>query len=102
MMQSGYEGLVLAQQYLRLPGMSIDKVAFCMELQGAALRELAKSGAAMEIAHGGQSNAMAAQVHRRASRQSFFVLGRPLVTDRLWPGLTAERPPISGGRSNRR
>lgn len=59
---SGYEGLVQAQRSLRLTGISIDKVAPCKELLEAALRELAKSGAALVIAHGGQNNAAAAQV----------------------------------------
>jgi len=61
-MQSGYEGFEEAKKRLGLEGTYIDSIPPVKEPLQAALRELARSGAGLVVAHGGQNNAAAQQV----------------------------------------
>jgi basic membrane protein A and related proteins len=72
-MQSGYEGFVRARQSLGLEGTHIDKVPPAKERLEAALRELARSGAGLVVAHGGQNNAAAQQVSSEFPAVHFVV-----------------------------
>lgn len=72
-MQSGYEGFVQAKNALGVDGPFIDKVAPKKELLEAALRELARAGAGLVIAHGGQNNAAAQQVASEFPAVKFVV-----------------------------
>lgn len=58
-MQSGYEGLMQAKATLGVSARYIDDIEPKKDLLTAALRQLARAGPRMVIAHGGQNNAAA-------------------------------------------
>lgn len=72
-MQAGYRGLERARLELGVPTRYIDSIAPQYEQLVTALRELAHSGAALVIAHGGQNNAAAVQVAGEFPKVSFVV-----------------------------
>ena len=72
-MQAGYRGLERARLELGVPTRYIDSIAPQYEQLVTALRELAHSGAALVIAHGGQNSAAAIQVAGEFPKVSFVV-----------------------------
>lgn len=78
-MEAGYRGLVAARDKLGVEIVWQDQVKPERDLLAAALRDLAKSGAAMVIAHGGQNNE-AAKLVAAEFPQTMFVVTQGNVT----------------------
>jgi basic membrane protein A len=72
-MEAGYRGLLRARDDLGIATRYIDNVPAQREQMHAGLRELAKGGAALVIAHGGQNNEAAKAAAMEFPEQQFVV-----------------------------
>lgn len=72
-MEAGYRGLIAARDKLGVEVVWQDEIKPERDLLAAALRELAMTGAAMVIAHGGQNNEAAKLIAAEFPRTRFVV-----------------------------
>lgn len=82
-MEAGYRGLMAAHDKLGIEVVWRDQIKPERDLLAAALRELAGTGAAMVIAHGGQNNEAAKLVAAEFPHTSFVVTQGNVTSENL-------------------
>ncbi|ARP98394.1 BMP family protein [Pseudorhodoplanes sinuspersici] len=82
-MEAGYRGLMAARDKLGVEVVWQDQIKPERDLLAAALRDLAKTGAAMVIAHGGQNNEAAKLVAAEFPQTRFVVTQGNVTTTNL-------------------